>query len=99
MNKKYIRLIAFACEMAKGVAFDGCHKIFVLMDAEALDHVYAQGYGQAEGSKLVTGAVKPHEYASQVRTWYRESCPLRLVQAIRIDEGQVVFTDIVPQGG
>jgi len=81
---------------ADSVAWDGCHKIYILMDKEETQKMIEYGYSNPP-SVLVpadAGALKV------VAEWYRESCPLRFISAVKTvnegDEGDG-FTTVVPQ--
>jgi hypothetical protein len=82
-----------AAEFAQGVAWDGCHKIYLAMDDEEA-RFFADNYPYyVEDS--------PTEMAERVADWYAESCGLRFVSAVRHDEvdPNAGFTSIIPQFG
>jgi hypothetical protein len=86
---------------AKGIAFDGCHKIYVLMDDAQMTEMTGYGYGSDEGSFLVhsTGVTRS-ELLATVKKWYEDSCALRFVQAVTTVEGDPNkgFESLIPQG-
>lgn len=71
---------------AKGIAFDGCHKIYVLMDQAEVDRTRGYGYGTDEGSALYTSDT--HSAGAMfdaVKGWFEKSCPLRFVDQVSTD--------------
>jgi len=88
---------------AKGIAFDGCHKIYVLMDKEQVEKMTGYGYGDDYGSYLLTAdKMSKAEMLDTLETWFAESCSLRFINAVSsVPEGtdpNEGFTDLIPQG-
>ena len=86
---------------AKAIAFDGCHKIYVLMDKEQVEKMTGYGYGVDEGSYLLTAdKMSKREMADTLETWYQESCGLRFINAVSTVDGDPNegFTDLIAQG-
>jgi hypothetical protein len=84
---------------AKGIAFDGCHKVYVLMDDEQMELMGEYGYGE-DGSFLVSSdQLDPAEMATVAMTWYKQSCGLRFIQATRTNptDPNEGFVDIISQ--
>ncbi len=74
--------------LAKGIAWDGCHKIYVLMDDEQVRLTrdeYGYGSGGGDSQFLLVG----HSQADQelafrtVKDWYERSCSLRFINGVR----------------
>ena len=69
----------------KGLAFDGCHKIYVLLDEEQVQQSREWGYGE-DGSMLIV--VKDDSFATWqdsmriLRDWYDQSCGLRFIDSV-----------------
>ena len=63
---------------AKGIAFDTCHKIYVLMDDEQVALMREYGYEKIITSSEMTG----DEMRRKVMDWYHESCGLRFISAV-----------------
>jgi hypothetical protein len=82
---------------AKGIAFDTCHKIYVLMDQEQVDLMRSYGYGDENDpdSLLTSYQLTPKEMSSKVVEWFHGSCGLRFISAVYSDERG--FVDIVSQ--
>jgi hypothetical protein len=77
--------VEVAVEMAKGIAFDTCHKIYVLMDDAQMEQMKEYGY-----DPLI----------STIQKWYSDSCGLKFVQAVRTVEGDPNdgFISLIGQG-
>jgi hypothetical protein len=85
---------------AKGIAFDTCHKIYVLMDDEQVELMRSYGYGAEEPEGLITSEqMTGDEMRRQVMYWYQHSCGLRFIQAVYSDKsiGYEGFVDIISQ--
>jgi hypothetical protein len=81
---------------AKGIAFDTCHKIYVLMDDEQMAQMKEYEYDpliSAEGHTT-------DELLSTLMEWYDDSCMLRFIQSVRTnhDDPNAGFGDLIPQG-
>jgi hypothetical protein len=80
---------------AKGIAFDTCHKIYVLMDDEQVALMRQYEYDPLITSEEMT----PEEMSATVLDWFEQSCGLRFINAVSThptnpNEG---FVDIVAQ--
>lgn len=85
-----------ALTTAEGIAWDGCHKIYILMDK---GEVYTmRGYGY---DPLITRDTHtPEQMYSLVSKWYRDSCGLRFIdicETPRTDDPNSGFYTVVPQ--
>lgn len=81
---------------AKGIAFDGCHKIYVLMDEGQVEAMRRYGYGEGDdGSYLITEG----EFSTVIQEWWDASCALRFIEATSTNaNGEVEFNTLVAQG-
>jgi hypothetical protein len=71
---------------AKGIAFDTCHKIYVLMDEEQVALMRSYGYGEDDPNSIATSdQLDPAEMATVVMSWYEKSCGLRFISAVSSD--------------
>ena len=71
---------------AKGIAFDTCHKIYVLMDQEQVDLMRSYGYGEDDPNSIATSdQLDPAEMATVVMAWYEKSCSLKFISAVSSD--------------
>lgn len=88
--------VEVAVEMAKGIAFDTCHKIYVLMDDEQMEQMKEYGYDPLISASEMT----PDEMLSTIMEWYENSCGLRFVQAVRTnhDDPNEGFIALIEQG-
>lgn len=88
--------VEVATEMAKGIAFDNCHKIYVLMDDAQMAQMEEWGYDPLIPSSSMT----PKQMFTTIKQWYGESCMLRFVDAVRSVDGDPNegFTTLIPQG-
>ena len=82
---------------AKGIAFDTCHKIYILMDNEQVDLMREYGYGDSNDpdSLLTSYQLTPREMTNKVVEWFHGSCGLRFINAVYSDERG--FVDVVSQ--
>jgi hypothetical protein len=63
---------------AKGIAWDTCHKIYILMDSEQVDLMRGYGY-----DPLITAdQMSSDEMFNTVMEWYEDSCSLRFIDAV-----------------
>jgi hypothetical protein len=85
---------------SKGIAWDTCHKIYVLMDSKQVEIMRGYGYGNENDpdSLITSDQMNPTELYEKVESWYENSCGLRFIQAVSTGEqGEPVFYDIVAQ--
>jgi hypothetical protein len=86
---------------AKGIAFDTCHKIYVLMDEEQVSLMRTYGYGdENDPDCLITSdQMTPREMSEKVAEWFDRSCGLRFINAVHSDRsiGHEGFVNIVSQ--
>ena len=81
---------------AKAIAWDECHKIYILMDDEQVALMREYGY-----DKLITHEqMSSGEMLDTVWRWYEDSCALRFVQAVATayPDSNDGFTDLIAQG-
>jgi hypothetical protein len=88
--------VEVAVELAKGIAFDTCHKIYVLMDDDQMAQMKEYGYDPLIAADTTT----PDEMLATIRQWYSNSCGLRFVHGVRTVGGDPNegFIDLIPQG-
>jgi hypothetical protein len=78
---------------AKGIAWDNCHKVYILMDDQEVEQM--RGY---EYDPLITAnEMGTAEMLATVLGWYRDSCGLRFIQATRTTDTGTEFFDVIPQ--
>jgi hypothetical protein len=72
---------------AKGIAFDTCHKIYVLMDDEQVALMREYGYGEDDPNAIATSSqLDPAEMATVATTWFERSCSLKFITAVSSDK-------------
>lgn len=74
----------------KAIAWDTCHKIYILMDDKSEDKMREYGYT----SLILASDLTPSLLYSVVLNWYKKSCPLKFIYAITNDED---FYSVVSQ--
>ena len=81
---------------AKGIAFDTCHKIYVLLDDEQVALMREYEYELIFTSEEKT----PEEMLDTLKEWFEQSCPLRFIQAVETNHADpnAGFDDLIPQG-
>lgn len=93
---KNLTLLAERLEDAKAIAWDTCHKIYVLMDNEQVELM--RGY---EYDPLITSEEQnPEEMFETIKSWYQQSCGLRFVDAVSTnhEDPNLGFETIIAQG-
>jgi hypothetical protein len=63
---------------AKAIAFDTCHKIYVLMDDEQVALMREYEYEMLFTSDELT----PSQMSDKVAEWFEQSCGLRFISAV-----------------
>ena len=81
---------------ARGIAWDECHKIYVLMDDRQMELMAKYGYDRLIKAQDTT----PEEMFNTLIWWYEDSCGLRFIEAVRTNESNPNkgFTSLVGQG-
>ncbi len=85
---------------AKAIAWDTCHKIYVLMDDEQVALMRSYGYGEDDPNALITSdQLDPAEMATVAMTWFKSACGLKFINAVYSDSsiGNDGFVDIIAQ--
>jgi hypothetical protein len=85
--------VAAALPEAKGIAWDTCHKIYVLMDQEQFDLMASYGYDP------LIPVTDTYEALQTLKEWYGDSCGLRFINAVKTVEGDPNegFIDLIAQ--
>ena len=85
-----------ALATAQGIAWDGCHKIYILMDEGEVDKMRGYGY-----DPLITADEQvPAQMFATISKWYRDSCGLKFIdicETPRTDDPNSGFYQVVPQ--
>lgn len=82
---------------AKAIAWDTCHKIYVLMDDEQVQKMIEYGY---KDDMLTKDELTVEQMMNTLEDWYANSCGLRFIDAVKTVEGDPNegFTTLVGQG-
>jgi len=83
-----------AINLADSIAFDGCHKIYLLNDEKQTNQMREYEY-----EHIITAAESnPYDMFEQVRTWYDNSCGLKFIYAVEsVEDSDPEFYSIVSQ--
>jgi len=84
-------LLQYRLESAKAIAWDSCHKIYILMADEQVEEMIGYGYGEYLHT---SNELSPEEMYDRISEWYEDSCGLRFISAVFPNDH---FEDIVPQ--
>lgn len=81
---------------AKAIAWDECHKIYLLMDDEQVVLMRQYGYD----TLITKDQMDDGDMFDLVKQWYNDSCSLRFIQAVETTypDANDGFTDLIPQG-
>ena len=81
---------------AKAIAFDTCHKIYLLMDNEQVELMRGYGYDLL----VVTEEATPEEMLVTLQEWYEDSCGLRFIEAVSTnhENPNAGFETLIGQG-
>lgn len=77
-------------EMAHSIAWDECHKIYILMDEKQTEKMREYGYTPV--------LVNPDDSLETILDWYEDSCGLRFINAISTQaDGTDKYHQVVAQ--
>ena len=90
--------VEVAVQFAQGIAFDTCHKIYVLMDDKQVELMREYQYDEIR----TRSEMKPAEMFDTLKKWYAESCALKFIQGVHSvgenEDENDGFTTLIPQG-
>jgi hypothetical protein len=90
--------VEVAVQFAQGIAFDTCHKIYVLMDDKQVSLMREYEYDEIRTRSEMT----PAEMFDTLKKWYAESCGLKFIQGVHSvgenEDENDGFTTLIPQG-
>ena len=80
----------------KAIAWDTCHKIYLLMDDKQVEKMLDYGYGD---DMIKATDSTPEMLLNTLEDWYANSCGLRFIQAVTTvkDYPNEGFEDIIAQ--
>jgi hypothetical protein len=73
-----LELVKERVSEAKAIAWDTCHKIYVLMDDEQVELMREYGYDPLITKDQMTS----EEMLATLEEWYEDSCSLRFINAV-----------------
>ena len=81
---------------AKAIAFDTCHKIYLLMDNEQVELMRGYGYDPLITKEDAT----PEKMLATLQEWYEDSCGLRFIDAVSTnhENPNAGFETLIGQG-
>ena len=78
---------------AKGIAWDTCHKIYIMMDDQEVSQMRDYEY-----DPLLTSAdTTPEQMLTEVLRWYNDSCSLRFIDVTSTGENGTEFYSLMGQ--
>ncbi len=80
-------------EEAKGIAWDNCHKIYIMTDNQEVEQMRKYGYDPLITSDEMT----PAEMLGTVLKWYNDSCGLKFIDITSTTDTGTEFYALVPQ--
>lgn len=85
-----------ALATAEGIAWDTCHKIYVLMDNYQVNLMREYEY---EKIHTISEGMSPEKMLDLVIEWYEDSCDLRFVQSVRtvLTNPNLGYEDLISQ--
>lgn len=80
--------VSWRIAAAKAIAWDTCHKIYLLMDDQQVEKMREYGYGdENDPDSLITAEqMSPAEMLETVKRWFESSCGLRFIYAVSTNE-------------
>jgi len=80
---------------ADSIAWDGCHKVYILMNKDQTDKMIDYEYDYLIKAK----DSNPYDLLNTARSWYENSCYLKFIDVVYTnDEGTDEFYPLVAQG-
>jgi hypothetical protein len=81
---------------AEAIAWDNCHKIYILMDSEQVELMRGYGYDPI----ITNEEMNPDDMFGLVQEWYQDSCGLRFIQAVSTNDidPNAGFESLISQG-
>jgi len=78
---------------AVAVTWDGCHKIYLILDRQQIREFDSYGYEMTHNDN-------PDDTLALLKEWYDASCFLRFVNSVRTDDTNPNdgYTNLIPQG-
>jgi hypothetical protein len=93
--------VAEAVSSAEGIAFDGCHKIYVLMDSNQVHLTAGYGYGVEVDTLYTKQQMSETELLDTLKRWYKkaQNCGLQFIDKVStMPENVDGFESLIYQG-
>ena len=99
MSKKFEDVwdeVELSLQDAKGIAWDTCHKIYILLDDAQMELMRGYEYDPL----IYADTTTPTEMLATIKSWFNQSCGLRFVDEVATNEENpnAGFNAIIPQG-
>ena len=80
---------------AKAIAWDTCHKIYLLMDDEQVELMRTYGYDPL----ITSDEMSPDKMFETLQEWFDDSCSLRFINAVttNVDDPNEGFETLIGQ--
>lgn len=93
MDTQYKDKVRSFTDLADSIAWDTCHKIYVLMDKSQTEQMKSYGYETLHTSEEMSS----EEMTETIDKWFEESCSLRFISAVASGSKGDRFSDVVSQ--
>jgi hypothetical protein len=92
-----LELVRERVSEAKAIAWDTCHKIYVLMDDEQVELMIKYGY---KDDMITKDDSTTQEMMNTLESWYADSCGLRFIDAVNTnhENPNAGFETLIGQG-
>ena len=96
LTEVFDTLVKEKVSKAKAIAFDTCHKIYLLMDNEQVELMRGYGYDPLITKEDAT----PDVMLATLQEWYEDSCGLRFIEAVSTnhENPNAGFETLIGQG-
>ena len=94
MRNKDIQTVKKHLASASGIAWDTCHKIYILMDEKQVELMKEYGYEELWRASDLT----PEVLFNTIEDWYANACSLRFIDAVSTaEDGTDQFKTLISQ--
>ncbi len=97
MKNKSKTLAENALKNAVSISWCGCHKIYIALNQEAHDQQVRYGYHGFKIDPDGLGNISGNPAIDVLLDWYENSCGLRFINSIEVENGTTKFTTIIGQ--
>ncbi len=99
IDEKFDTEVPDALVGAVSIAWEGCHKIYILMDEEQHEQMISWGYNESGSHLLRLDKIGFNSALEILRDWFEQSCGLRFINAVSTVKGDpnLGFQDVIAQ--